>query len=83
MSDSDIVLDKPSDFFYVYTTVKEGYSIGYLGKFKSYDAAFLASEDAVAEKDGTPLMYFEKDVGIEILEDFITFMKRKTKNDKS
>jgi hypothetical protein len=83
MFDSDIVLDEPADFFYVYTTVGEGYSIEYLGKFKSYDAAFLASEDAVAEKGGTPLMYFEKDIGIEILEDFITFMKRKTKNDKS
>lgn len=79
MTDQDIVLDKPSDFFYVYINAKEGYSIEYLGKFKSYDAAFFASEDAVAEKGGTSLMYFEKDVGIEVLEDFITFMKRKTK----
>ena len=82
MNENDMVLDEPTDFFYVYTTATEGYSIEYLGKFKSYDAAFFASEDAVADKDGTPLLYFDKYVGVEMFEEFIRFIKRKSKNDK-
>ena len=79
MSDDypDVILDKPEDFYYIYIHPTKGYSIEYLDKFKSYDAAFLAAEDALADRGSEVLLYFNKEVGIEMFEEFIAFMKRK------
>lgn len=67
----NIVFDEPTSFFYVNST----YDIKYAGKHKTYDAAFEFAESVENKNDKFVLLYFDKNFGIELFEEFLYFLK--------
>ena len=69
----DISYDEPVDFYYV----NSSYDIKSAGKHKSYSSAFDHAEKIEQEHDRIVLLYFDKKFGIEIFNEFLTYLKGK------
>jgi hypothetical protein len=75
----DVVSEEEQEFF----MIDSHYEIQRIGKFKSYNEAFDAGEELAKQNNKILLLYFDKDFGIDMFEEYLYFLtKEGAKNGK-
>jgi len=71
--ESDFIFGEPVNFYYV----NSHYDIKSAGKHRTYDSAFDHAEAIEKKNDSCVLLYFDRDFGIELFDEFLTYLKEK------